>query len=93
MSRKLRKTTALAASLAFAGAGIFGTAASAGRYPGDPACEQQVIDMCSDNWLYMGYASYSHCVTHQICLQCPSPGQLCGASPYATDPDSATRPW
>lgn len=93
MSRKPRKTIALAASLAFAAAGIFGTAASAGKYPGDPACEQQVMTMCANNWLYMGYAGYGPCVTHQICLQCPSPGQLCGVSPDAADPDTATKPW
>lgn len=83
MARKLKtsRITALAASLALAGAGIFGTAASAqnGR---DPVCDQQKADGCVTTWESMGYWSYEHCVMHQQCWDCPPLwGYMCGIGP------------
>lgn len=97
MSRKLnmRKSTGLAASLMFASATIFGTAASAAKLPPrDPVCEQQVANACVATWQPLGYGNYQHCVAHQTCMQCPpSYGYLCGIGPNATKPDAATEPW
>jgi len=98
MAGKLRKITALAGSLALAGAAAFATAASARIPPRDPACDQRVANECVSTWQALGYWNYDHCVGHQQCMQCPPiPGYLCGVGPegygYATEPDQDPQPW
>ena len=91
---RMRKT-ALAASLALAGAAIFATSASARIPPRDPVCDQRVADECVTTWQSGGYWNYQHCVAFQQCMQCPPiPGYLCGVGPegYSTKPDEGTRP-
>lgn len=96
MSRKrnISRITGLAASLALAGAGIFGTAASA-QWSRDPVCDQQMADECTTTWQAMGYWSYDHCVGHRQCQDCPPMwGYMCGVGPdYATKPDGDAKPW
>ena len=84
MSKNLRKATALAVSLVFASATIFGTAASAkGLGPRDPVCDQRVINECATEWQALGYAEYQHCVWGQPCLECPpNYGYMCGIYSY-----------
>lgn len=89
----IRKTTALTASLALAGAATVGSTASAGNLPVNPVCEQRAANTCTGNWQYMGYASYTDCLTHQKCVECPHIYGLPCAGADATDPDAATKPW
>lgn len=93
MAGRLRKMKAVAASLALAGAGIFGTAASA-QWSRDPVCDQQMADECVTTWESMGYGNYDHCVAHRQCQDCPPLwGYMCGIGPYdAARPDEGTRP-
>jgi hypothetical protein len=100
MSRKLniRKITALAASLALAGAATFSTAASAQKWQRDPVCDQRVTDECATEWQELGYAEYQHCVWGQPCLECPpNYGYMCGIYSYPGGGWAAKRtpdtPW
>ena len=74
MSRKsnLRKTTALAASLALAGGTIFGTAASAQHNPylASP-CWEQVMSQCEVRWQEWGLTTSSDCAPLEACQVCP----------------------
>lgn len=93
----LRKKTALAASMLFAGAMVFSSAASAigvPPIPRDPACDQFMVNACVSTWQSQGYWNYQHCVAHRQCVECPPwYGYMCGVGPNATRPDEATRPW
>jgi hypothetical protein len=96
MTRKIRKTMALAVSLVFAGATMFGTAASArGLGPRDPACDQRVVAACATNWQTLGYPSQQTCEWGQPCIECPpNYGYLCGGPGiYYAAEKKATRPW
>ncbi|HEY0131509.1 MAG TPA: hypothetical protein VGB57_08890 [Allosphingosinicella sp.] len=92
----MRKTTALAVSLVFASATIFGSAASAGYGPPrDPACDQRAANNCASNWQALGWPNYELCVGGQQCLECPpNYGYLCPNpdiyNEYATEPN---QPW
>jgi hypothetical protein len=100
MSRKLniRKKTAAASALLFAGAMIFSSSASAiGKLPGprDPVCDQQKANECVSTWQTAGYWNYDHCVASRQCQECPPWfGYMCGVGPnYATEPNKAVRAW
>lgn len=93
MAGKVRKLTALAGSLALAGA-MFATSASARIPPRDPACDQRVANECVTTWQTLGFWDYENCVGYQQCMQCPPiPGYMCGGLFAATDPDAGTKPW
>jgi hypothetical protein len=99
MIRKLNisRTTALAASLALAGASIFGSAASAQHpdFTSSEECYQYVAAGCAANWQRWGYAQYSDCEWGQYCLICLQ-GYMCGVLSYEVDwavkPETAA-PW
>lgn len=91
------KRMALAVSLAFAGAAMFGPAASAIPPPRDPACDQRVANECVGTWQTKGWSSYQDCVAGQQCLECPpSYGYLCpypGMYDYYAAEPATTEPW
>jgi len=96
MFRKLRKTSALAASLALAGATISGSAsAQHPEWQSAEECYQYVQNGCSANWQRWGYAQESDCVMGQWCLLCMQ-GYMCGILSYEVDwavkPETAD-PW